>query len=166
MFIAILTWGAMIHFHWKAALISFLSVNNPKIPFRSTHEIIQSPYQITLLKDSSYQMLFEKTPSLKTVWDTKFLYKEMSLQSSSDKMLSLVLNDDYAMYEAFATLQTFKEYKECLVMDIGFSVETMNFAFALPKDSPFKNLLNNMFRKMIETGTMHRLITINVSKNI
>ena len=160
MFIAILIWGSMIHWHWKAALISFLAVDNPTIPFKSTGELIHSPYQITLLKDSSYQTLFEKTDTepLKTVWKTKFLHKEKSLLTTSEEMVSLVLTGNYAMYEASTTLQTFQAFQDCLITDVGFHVERLDFAFALQKKSPYKKLLNYMLRRMIETGTLHRFL--------
>ena len=93
----------MVHFHWKASLISFLSVDTPAIPFKSTAEIIPSPYQITLLKDSSYQSFFEKsdTEPLKSVWKTKFLKKEKSLLATTEEMVPLVLTGDYAMYDVY-----------------------------------------------------------------
>ena len=149
----------MIHWHWKAGLISTLSVDVPSIPFRSTREIIPSPYQITLLKDSSYQTMFEEAESepLKTVWRSKFQNKEKSLLTTPEEMVPLVLTGEFAMYETFAAFHTLQAFKDCLITDVGFHVVKMDFAFALPKNSPYKDLFNFMFRKMIETGTLQRL---------
>ena len=149
----------MIHWHWKAGLISTLSVDVPSIPFKSTREIIRSPYQITLTKETSYHAMFEEAESepLKSVWRTKFLDKKKSLLTTAEEMVSLVLKDDYAMYESFASFQTLQAYKDCLITDVGFHVVKIDAAFAVPKNSPYRNLFNFMFRKMIETGTLKRL---------
>ena len=157
-FLAILTFGAVIHFHWKAALISALSVDNPTLPFRNAEELIPSPYQITLLKDSSYQVLFEsaRVDPLMTIWKSKFLDKETSLKQTKEEMMPLVLSGDYVMYEAESTLQTYPEYKDCLITDLGFALEKMNFGFAVSKNSQYRDLFNFMMKKMIETGTLAR----------
>ena len=152
----------MIHWHWKAGLISTLSVEIPSIPFSSAGEIIKSRYQITLVKDSSYQAMFEESESepLKTIWRTKFQDKEKSLLTTPEDMIPLVMTGDYAMYETFAAFQTLQASKDCLITDVGFHMVKMDFAFSFSRGSPYRDLINYRLRKMIETGTLQRLSNI------
>ena len=151
----------MINFYWKASIISNLSVNLPNIPFRSINDLIKSPYQITLIKDSSYQELFEKSedPVFKAAWETKFYDKSHSLKENLEEMVPLILNGQFAMFEGLSSVQTLKEYKDCKITDCGFYVSKMDFAFTLQKNSQYTELFNAGMKKMGETGMLKRIIT-------
>ena len=121
-------------------------------------EILDTSYQITLIKDSSYQALFEdaKDEPLRSIWKTKFLDRKKSLLSSSDEMVSLVMTGEYVMYDTFAAFQSMDARKDCLIADVGFHVVKMDFAFPIAKTSPYTKLLNYMLRKMVEYGILKR----------
>ena len=70
----VLVFGSLLHWHWKAALISNLSIEVPKVPFKNMDELISSSYQITLLKDSSWEAEFKNAIDgpFKDAWETKF----------------------------------------------------------------------------------------------
>ena len=93
---------------------------------------------------------------LRSIWKTKFLNKKMSLRSTLEEMIPLVLTGEYAMYETFAAFQSLQATKDCRIADVGFHVIKMDFAFPLPKGSPYTSLLNYMLRKMIESGILKR----------
>ena len=116
--------GCLLHWHWKASIISHLSVEIPKVPFQSLDELIASPYQITLLKDSSYQTEFETAEkgSLKKAWNTKFSDKEHSLQTDPKIMMSYVMAGKFVMYDSYSAIRSLKEFQDCKITDAGFSV--------------------------------------------
>ena len=153
----------MINFYWKASIISNLSASVPAIPFRSSIEFLHSPYQITLIKDSSYQEFFEKSKiePFKTAWDTKFVDKTKSLKKSLKEMVPLIETGEYAMFEVLSSTRTLQEYKECKITDSGFFVNKMSFAFTLQKNSQFTQLFNYGMRKMIEHGNLKRILVKN-----
>lgn len=45
-FISVLVLGSLIHWHWKASIISYLSVERAYLPFTSTNELLTSSYQV------------------------------------------------------------------------------------------------------------------------
>ena len=151
----------MINFYWKASIISNLSASQASIPFRSIPDLVKSPYQITLIKDSSYQELFEKSdnPVFLKAWETKFVDKSRSLKESLDEMVPLVLTGQYALFEGLSTIRTLDAYKKCKITDTGFLVSKMNFAFTLQKNSEYTEMFNDGIKKMLETGTLKRIVT-------
>ena len=153
----------MVNFYWKASIISNLSVNLPAIPFRSTSALLDTPYQITLIKDSAYQGVFENSEAepFKTAWKTKFEDKEKSLKGSLEEMIPLIQSGKYTMFDTYSVLLTLQEYKDCKITDSGFYVNTMSFAFTLQKNSQYTELFNNGMRKMLEHGTLQRILVRN-----
>ena len=130
-------------------------------------ELIDSTYQITLLKDSSYQTEFEsatKGPH-KNAWETKFDDKSLSLQSDPKVMMSNVMSGQFVMYDSYSAITTLKEFQNCEITDIGFSMSKIDFAFALPKNSPFKEPFNRALRKMLESGEITRIRNRNTNKS-
>ena len=103
--------------------------------------------------------MFEEAESepLKTVWRSKFQNKEKSLLTTPEEMVPLVLTGEFAMYETFAAFHTLQAFKDCLITDVGFHVVKMDFAFALPKNSLYKNRMQHMLRKMIETEALQSM---------
>ena len=122
-------------------------------------ELIDSFYQITLLKDSSYQTEFEvaKDGILKSAWETKFLDKSRSLLTNPKEMMNLVVTGDFVMYDSYSAIKALKEYQECKITTIGFFVSKVEFAFALPKGSPYRQLFNDVLRRMEESGDLMRI---------
>ena len=53
-FIFVLIFGGLSHWHWKASIISHLSVINRENPFMTLEELLSSSYQVTTVGDSSY----------------------------------------------------------------------------------------------------------------
>ena len=107
-FLSVLVCGCLLHWHWKASLISFLSVEIPKVPFQNMKDLIGSSYQITTLKDSSWQARFQSALDgpFKTAWETKFENKELSLQSDPKEMIRLIMTGKFAMYYSLLGIST------------------------------------------------------------
>ena len=121
-------------------------------------ELISSSYQITLMKDSSWEAEFSTAIDgpFKAAWETKFLNKDLSLQSEVSGMMSLVMSGQYAMYSYLPSIQTQEEFIECKITDVGFSLENIHLAFAVQKNSPYLGPLNRALKKMLENGEIER----------
>ena len=158
-FISILLFGSLIHWHWKASIISDLSVDIPSIPFRSAEELVDSSYQITMEKDTALHQAFESAKSdlFKQIWDTKFRDKEKSLKNTVEEMMNVVKSGQYALL--YPEVQTLEQYKDCSLTDPGFVFFNFDNAFAFPKDSPFKDVFNHALLKMIESGELDKIKT-------
>ena len=155
----VLVFGSLLHWHWKAALISNLSIEVPKVPFQNMDELISSSYQITLRKDSSWEAAFKNAIDgpFKDAWETKFVDKDLSLQSGFSEMMSLVMTGEYAMYNYLSSVRTLEEFKDCKITDAGFSLKKIYVAFAVQKNSPYREPLNRALTKMLENGEAERI---------
>ena len=152
--------GSLVHWHWKASIISHLSVVVPSIPFNSLGELLNSPYQVTTLANSAYQDIFEGAQDgvFKNIWDTKFQNKDKSLKATPEEQIAVIrANADYAMYDGYSTLENTDDWKNCAVTDTKFIVNSADNAFAFPKDSPFKDLFDLALQKMVESGELERI---------
>ena len=149
----------LLHWHWKAAIISLLSVEVPNIPFGNLESLIDSEYQITLFKDSGWEDHFKTAAdgSFKKAWETKFVDKELSLRTDTKSMLDLVIEGKYVMYEGLRSATAFPEFQVCLVRDVGFTLTEVKYAFVLSKDSQFKDAFSRVLRKMDENGQLKRI---------
>ena len=158
-FLAASIGGCLIHWHWKAAIISLLSVEVAHIPFLSLDSLTKSEYQITLFRDSSFEDEFKTatTGPFQNAWETKFVDKERSLQADIGSMLDLVMEEKYVMYEGLRTATTFKEFQQCLVRDVGFTLTETDYAFGLAKDSEFKGAFSKALNNMGEHGHITRM---------
>ena len=158
-FISTILCGFLVHCHWKASFIGHISIFIPESPISNLREILDTQYQITLVKDSSYQAMFQEADDepMRSIWRTRFKNKAKSLLSTPEEMVKLVLTGEYAMYETFAAFQSLEEMKDCLIADVGFHVVKMDFAFPVMKTSPYTGVLNYMLRKMVESGILKRL---------
>ena len=165
-FISVLYCGSLIHWHWKASIISHLSVVVPNIPFHDLGELQTSPYQVTLLKNSAYQEVFEEaqTGQFKAIWETKFKNKEKSLKSEHSEMVSVISRGEYAMYEGYSVVKALDGWNDCSITDANFVVNYLDNAFAFPKNSPFKDLFDQTLQKMIESGELQRIQRVYASK--
>ena len=103
-FIGVLLLGSLVHWHWKASIISHLSVSLPSLPFTSPQEFLESPYQVqpcrgdhlsqvTTIGDSSLQTKFEAAPEgslYNLMWDKKFEEKNKSLVKKIEDTIPIV----------------------------------------------------------------------------
>ena len=159
-FIFVLSCGSLIHWHWKASIISHLSVSLPSIPFRSGAELVESPYQVCIEKDTSVHSLLESAASgiFKEIWDTKFENKDKSLSDKNiDERLSLINNEKFALLEDINVVQALLGYKDCSISDTGYILLYYDIAFPFQKNSAFKDLFNHALIKMKESGELHRI---------
>ena len=158
-FIIVVIFGCLNHWHWKASLISHLSVVEQEVPFRSLAELIASPYQVTTLADSSYQDIWERGSSntYQDVWNTKFVDKEKSLKKTEEEAVQQALSGQYAIYLMHTTLTNLQQYKSCILEGTDLFVDKIDLAFALRKNSPYLDVFNLEMQRMFESGELERI---------
>ena len=83
--------GSLVHWHWKTSLIANLAVVKPFIPFSNLQELLDSPYQITLTRNSAPHEEFATadTEIYRELWQKKFQDVEKSLTTSNHKCASI-----------------------------------------------------------------------------
>ena len=151
--------GSVNHWYWKASIISHLSVVHEDIPFRSKVELLTSSYQVTTVRDSSHHSVWENSNSAldHQVWKTKFLEEGKSLKKSEQDMISQALSGEFAIYYSQKVIKNTPEYKNCQIVGTGYSPNKADMAFALPHNSPYKDLINAALYRMIENGELTRI---------
>ena len=160
MFLATLLGGCLVHWHWKASLISHLSVVIPHNPFSSLEELLLSSYQITILGSSSYQIDFEGAESglFRDLWLTKFSDSNKSLTRGNGESTQVALNSHYTHYVDYTSARNTKAYHECKLTIANFFVRKVQLAFAFPKNSPYLSLFNSQLQSMFESGEIMKII--------
>ena len=155
-FLTILVFGCLTHWHWKASLISHLSVVLPFKPFTSMEELLSSPYDITLTSDGAEKMDFELSKSgiFKDLWLSKFNNKEKSLNKLKQERTNLAVNSIFTYYINDKSAKNLKEYGDCKLEIMDFSAKKILFGFPFPKNSQYKALFNSKLQKMFESGEL------------
>ena len=160
LFLSVLLLGSVNHWHWKASIISNLSVVQEEIPFRSKEELLASSYQVTTVRDSNHHSFWENSNSAidQQVWKTKFLEQEKSLKKSEKEIVSQAFSGEYAIYHSLNVIKNTPEYKSCKIVGTGYSPNKMDIAFALSHNSPYKDLINAAMFRMMENGELTRIL--------
>ena len=150
--------GSLIHWHLKASIISHLSVDVQDIPFATSTQLLESDYQIVMLKDTAPISILENAPSgiFKQLWDTKFLNKDLSLMGSTTDIIAEA-SRGYTMCVPTWEVYASEEYKTCLISDTGYSLFSFKVAFAFTKYSPFRDLFNHALQMMVESGELEKI---------
>ena len=160
-FITVLVFGCLNHWHWKASIISHLSIILPETPFDSLQGLIDSPYQITTLGDTYLSKVWfeadDDSSLLKAIANTKFLDKDASLKKTEQEAIAQTMTDLYALFFFNGVGINLQEYKDCKLDDVGFPVSKINLAFAFPKTSPYRDIFNHGLQKMMESGEIDRI---------
>ena len=159
-FITVLVFGCLNHWHWKASIISHLSIILPQTPFKSLEELVDSSYQITTIGDSYYSKFWSEAQDgglLKTIAETKFLDEDASLKSSEEEALAQTQSGPFAFFMVYSVGINFPEYKECKIEDVGFFVGKMDLALGFPKSSPYQDIFHHEMRRMKESGELERI---------
>jgi hypothetical protein len=132
-FLTVLVCGCLTHWHWKASLISHLSVILPFNPFHALEELLSSPYQITLLGNSAFENDFEGPGLLHELWLSKFLDENKSLTKSTRESSSITLTSHFTQYVDYNTARSLKEYKACKLKAMNFHGRKFQNGYAFRK---------------------------------
>ena len=159
-FITVLVFGCLNHWHWKASIISHLSIVVPETPFKSLEELLDSTYGITAVGDSFYSKFWSAAEDggiVSAIYKTKMLKDEASFKLNEQEALDQIMSGKYAYFTILAGSKNLPEYKECKIEDVGFSVGKSDSALGFPKTSPYRDLFNYEMRKMMERGELGRI---------
>ena len=103
-FITVLAFGCLNHWHWKASIISHLSIILPQTPFNALEELVDSSYQITTIGNSYYSKFWSEAQDrglLKTIAETKFLDEDASLKSSEEEALAQTQSGPFSFFMVY-----------------------------------------------------------------
>ena len=133
LFQTIVVCGCLLYWHWKASLISHLSVVTPFIPFSSLEELLYSSYQITTLGSSAEQTDFEGANSgfYKDLWREKFLDTTRSLTETYSDGAKIALDSSYTLYvdiDMFRSLED-HNYSRLKITNVLRRKAFLRFAF-------------------------------------
>ena len=159
-FITVLVCGCLNHWHWKASIISHLSIVVPSATFKSLEEFLESSYQITTLKDSYFSKFWSESEEgglMKTISEKKFMNEEASLKTTEQEAITQTMTGKYAFFGMESGTKHHIEYKQCKIKDVGFRVSKSDSALAFPKTSPYRDVFNYAIRKMTESGEIRRI---------
>ena len=160
-FITVLVFGCLNHWHWKASIISHLAVIIPETPFDSLKGLIESSYQITTLGDSYYEKVWFDAEDTSEIFGkiakTKFENRAASLKNTEQEAVDQALKGRYALYLFNGVGVNLPEFQECKLEDLSFPVIKINLAFAFPKTSPYRDIFIHGLRKMIESGEIDKI---------
>ena len=123
-FITILVCGCLVFWHWKAGIISNLSVQKYIPPFNSLASLLTTNYKVSVLKGSSYQNLIDDmdshNPLFFQIWQQKMSsHQEDSLVANKDHGVSQLLsNPGFTHFDNYFAIKTYSEYINCKIMDI------------------------------------------------
>ena len=164
-FFCVAIFGCLIHWHWKAMLISELSISVPEIPFSSLEELISSPYQITTIKNAYYQALWKEMDDdlVKLAGKTKFIDESKSFKATPEEAVKQALEDDYAMFLYRITATNLKEFKDCKIIDTMVELRNADISFMFPKGSFLKPLFDKEIMKMKENGELEKILATHIA---
>ena len=151
--------GCLTHWHWKASLISHLSVVLPFNPFSSLGELLTSDYQITTWQNTAYQSDFEQAKSgiYQELWVRKFKNKNKSL-TTTEEAISNTLNGLYTFYMDYNSARSLPQFKECKLNIMKIKGISNLISLPFPKGSPFLEVFNTKLQKLFESGEIQRII--------
>ena len=159
-FITVLVCGCLNHWHWKASIISHLSIIVPSSTFNSLEEFLESSYQITTQKDSYFSKFWSESDEgglMKTISEKKFVNEEASLKPTEQEAVTQTMAGNYAFFAMETGTKNRVEYQQCQIEDVGFRVSKSDSALAFPKTSPYRDVFNYAIRRMTESGEISRI---------
>ena len=128
-FITTLVCGCLVFWHWKAGIISNLSVQKYVPPFTSLASLLTTNYKVSVLKGSSYQNLFDSEethdPLLYSIWQQRMSpNQDTSLVESKDQGVAQLISDStFTHFDNYYAIITYPEYRSCKIMDIPWDLD-------------------------------------------
>ena len=157
-FLTILLAGLVIHYFWEATLISYLVVRKPELPSTTLDELAeQSEYRLLISKGTVHIDRFRhsKNPSHAKIWKNQIEPYLDELPSYLDMVDALLKDQTLMMYEEDGA-KHHPAYHECRFIDTGVSIYTSQLAWAVPKNSTFKQSLSHRIKRLKEIGIIRR----------
>lgn len=162
-FITLMFTGCLISYHWKAALISVMTVEDIKYPFEDLKGLIDSPYEVVFGSGGFARNMFahSKDPIFSTIWKDK-----LDRTNDFSQYIGANLSEHYmkilehfplkAMITDTLMVRKFDEFLSCQVIQIPYTFMHLPLAFGYTKGSPWRILFDHELRKMFQNGIYHR----------
>ena len=107
--------------HWKAGIISNLSVQKYVPPFDSLATLLATDYKASLQRGSSYQNLFDDNKTENSLWYQVWKEKmaaETLVENKKEGLLQLLKDPKLTYFDNLVSMKTFPEYASCEIRDI------------------------------------------------
>ena len=133
-FYTILLCGCIVFWHWKAGIISNLSIQKYAPPFDDLSSFLATDYMASLLKGSSYQNIFDDDENKDSLWYQVWQKKmvanqERSLVKNKQEGVNQLLNDPkMAYFDNLVSVKSFHEYSSCEIRAIPKDFTTARYA--------------------------------------
>ena len=153
-FLVVMIFGGLVHWFWKASLISYLAVEEKVHPFRYLEELMSSSYQITTYKDSAYYSYWKN----KSEEFGANLFKDVkkSLKDTEDEIFNEVVTGRYTTFLPDLTIKRHPFYKSGQI-EPTYSYSKLSIGFAFPKKSKLRLMFDEALKRMTENGELERI---------
>eukprot|EP00095_Tigriopus_kingsejongensis_P000205 maker-scaffold41_size498431-snap-gene-3.27 protein:Tk00205 transcript:maker-scaffold41_size498431-snap-gene-3.27-mRNA-1 annotation:"hypothetical protein L798_01404" len=164
-FISILLGGCFVHFHWKAALVSALTVELVNYPFQSLEGLLASDYKLTFYPNGFSMNNFKQAEAglFRDIWEKnvnqEFDYTPFTSDTYSETYLSVLTDlNEHVLFDDVLTIRYFQAYQDCRVIQIPQTYLRMPMGFGFQKNSPYLEIFNHEIAKMKENGVFARIL--------
>ena len=150
--------GMMIFYYWEAMLISYLAVRKTQLPFVTLADLVaRDDFKLLVGKGTAHVDHFKYSANElhKMIWRDKIEPYVNSLSLYKD-LPDEILKDpsSVAFYDNAMTYKN--SFIDCKIVDTGVTINTFQYAWTIPKNSPFTKVFEYHIRKLQETGLTHR----------
>ena len=159
--------GLLLYYHWEAMIVSYLSTRIINIPFNGIPSLVTTTdFKLLTLPGSAQADSFKHSKDLfwQKAWNERmepYLDDYISQHGTSPAGLRkfILENEDFALYDNFFSVSSFKEYEDCKLIAAPAKYDFKPYAYGFQKDSPLLFLFNHFINEMREKGTMEQIFT-------
>ena len=153
----------MVHWHWEATLISYLTSRQTVLPFRNIPELVWSTHtKIAIVLGTADEDAFKIStdPYWMKAWKERIEpnideYKGKNIED----FINLIKEDaNYALYDNYYQTATYDAFTECKILATPGRYDFKPYAFGFQKDSPFLPAFNFFLRQLIEKGSLKQIL--------
>nr|XP_050851506.1 glutamate receptor 3-like isoform X2 [Vespula vulgaris] len=156
-FISIFVSAIIVSAAYSASLISFLTVTTGSLPFSSLDDFANArSYHLIVFGNSADYDMFLNAKDEVIIKMMTLMKPKRQLPTSLHDGFDQVCQEKVAFYTTEEMKKTINLYLPCKVNYIETG-RSDSLAMTLPKDSPFKGIINYHLQKFIDNGIMNRL---------
>ncbi|XP_059098288.1 uncharacterized protein LOC131892430 [Tigriopus californicus] len=154
--------GLMIQWHWKAGIISMLTVNDIIYPFEDLAGVLNSDYKLLIYPSGNLLTYFERSNDsvIRGLWerDIEQEYEHWPETYENNGLIHLAMQDDIAFFEYFEGPVTIsKAYQRCELISTQKTLLPALFTFILQKNSSFHGIFNHYLNMLKEKGMFNKM---------
>ena len=150
--------GIVIYQCWEASLESMLAIRRPDVPFKTLRGLFKnSRYHLITAKGTVYidQFKYSKDPFYIKVWNEKMkpYVKDFPLY---ENLAETTFKNQYSVSYGDLLLKEHELYKTCQIISLGHIIRTSQLAWAIGRESQFKEVFHHNINKLKEIGAIQK----------